>query len=251
MAMPRRPRRATLFVTCIVDQIYPAIGLAAAELLERHGVEVHVPRGLTCCGQMAFNAGFRDDAYAIAGRTIEVLRSQGDVVLPSGSCGAMIRHLYHETFHGTKHAAAAEDLVGRTYELTEYLVDVLGVTDVGAHFEGRIAIHDACHGLRFMGLGPQARALLAHVRGAEIVPLRGAEECCGFGGLFAVKQRAISEAMLEKKLDDIGSAEADLIVTGDASCMTQIAGGLSRAKSKTRVRHIAEVLANKVDARKT
>jgi L-lactate dehydrogenase complex protein LldE len=240
-----------LFVTCIVDQIYPEIGLAAAALLERQGVEVVVPRGLTCCGQMAFNAGFRQDSYAIAGRTLEVLRGQGDVVLPSGSCGSMIRHLYEEQFHGTRHQAAAKDLVGRTYELTEYLVDVLGVTNVGAAFQGRIAYHDACHGLRFIGLGRQARALLAHVRGAEIVPLPGAQECCGFGGLFAVKQRAISEAMLHRKLDDIRTAEVDLVVTGDASCMTQIAGGLSRAKSRTRARHIAEVLANMVDARRS
>jgi len=245
-----RPRRATLFVTCIVDQIYPQIGLAAAELLEQQRVEVHVPQGLTCCGQMAFNAGFRDDSYAVAGRTLEVLRGQGDVVLPSGSCGSMIRHLYEEQFHGTRHAAAAKDLVGRTYELSEYLVDVLGVTDVGASFQGRIAYHDACHGLRFMGLGAQARTLLAHVRGAEIVPLPGAQECCGFGGLFAVKQRAISEAMLAKKLGDVHETNVDLVVTGDASCMTQIAGGLSRQKSRTRARHLAEVLANMVDARK-
>lgn len=244
-------RRATLFVTCIVDQIYPEIGMASAELLEAQGVEVHVPRGLTCCGQMAFNAGFREDSYAIAGRTLEVLRGQGDVVLPSGSCGSMIRHLYEEQFHGTRHAAAAKELVGRTYELTEYLVDVLGVTDVGARYSGRIAYHDACHGLRFMGLGAAARALLANVQGAEVVPLPGAQECCGFGGLFAVKQRAISEAMLEKKLEQTQGAELDLIVTGDASCMTQIAGGLSRQKSRTRARHIAEVLANKVDARRT
>lgn len=244
------PRRATLFVTCIVDQIYPQIGLAAAELLERQGVEVHVPRGLTCCGQMAFNAGFRDDSYAIAGRTLEVLRGQGDVVLPSGSCGSMIRHLYEELFHGTRHQEAAKELAARTYELTEYLVDVLGVTDVGASFSGRVALHDACHGLRFMGLGRQARALLANVRGAEVVPLPGAQECCGFGGLFAVKQRALSEAMLARKLDDIQAAEVDLVVTGDASCMTQIAGGLSRQKRTTRARHIAELLANKVDARR-
>ncbi|HMP42362.1 MAG TPA: (Fe-S)-binding protein [Roseiflexaceae bacterium] len=247
---PHTPaRRATLFVSCIVDQIYPQIGMAAAELLERQGVEVHVPRGLTCCGQMAFNAGFRDQAYEVAGRTIEVLRGQGDVVLPSGSCGAMMRHLYHELFHGTPHAAAAEELIGRTYELTEYLVDVLGVTDVGARFDGKITYHDACHGLRFMGLGKQARTLLANVAGAEIVPLPGCEQCCGFGGLFAIKQRAISEAMLADKLADIEAVGCDLVVTGDASCMTQIAGGLSRNGSQVRARHIAEVLANCVDAR--
>jgi L-lactate dehydrogenase complex protein LldE len=247
-------RRVALFVTCIVDQIYPNIGLAAAALLQAQGCDVYVPRGLTCCGQMGFNAGFRDEARAVAGRTIEVLRNPdggkgdlGDVVLPSGSCAAMIKHLYGELFHGTPHQAAAQELIGRTYELTEYLVDVLGVSDVGARYDGRIAYHDACHGLRYLGLRTQARALLERVGGAELAPLPGADECCGFGGLFAVKQYTISEAMLERKLAGIQSAEPDLLVTGDASCMTQIAGGLSRAGSHTRARHIAEVLANMTD----
>jgi L-lactate dehydrogenase complex protein LldE len=248
--MPTPERRVALFVTCIVDQIYPTIGLAAAKLLQAHGVEVHVPRGLTCCGQMGFNAGFRDEARAVAGRTIELLRGQGDVVLPSGSCGAMMRHLYHELFHDTPHQAAAEELIGRTYELTEYLVDVLGVVDVGARYDGRLTYHDACHGLRFMGLGNQARTLLANVAGAEVVPLAGCDECCGFGGLFAVKQAAISEVMLDRKLANVVASGADLLVTGDASCMTQIAGGLSRAGTLVRARHIAEVLANMVDERK-
>ncbi|NJN19083.1 MAG: (Fe-S)-binding protein [Oscillochloris sp.] len=242
-------RRATLFVTCIVDQIYPSIGQASVALLESQAVEVQVPRGLTCCGQMAFNAGFRDEAYAVAGRTIEVLRNQGDVVLPSGSCAAMIRHLYHELFDGTPYARPAEELAARTYELTEYLVDVLGVADVGARFAGSVTFHDACHGLRYLGLGKQARTLLDQVAEAEVKPLPGCDQCCGFGGLFAVKQAAISEAMMLRKLDGITSAEADLVVTADASCMTQIAGGLSRRNSRIKTRHIAELLANMVDAR--
>lgn len=249
MTMPSGRRRATLFVTCIVDQLYPGIGQASVALLEAQDVEIQVPRGLTCCGQMAFNAGFRDEAYAIGGRTIEVLRGKGDVVMPSGSCAAMIRHLYHELFKGSPYAGPAHELANRTYELTEYLVDVLEVTDVGARYNGQVALHDACHGLRFLGLGKQARALLDHVQDAEIKPLPGCDQCCGFGGLFAVKQGAISEAMLVRKLEGVAQSEADLIVTGDASCMTQIAGGLSRQKSKTRVRHLAELLANMVDAR--
>jgi L-lactate dehydrogenase complex protein LldE len=198
---------------------------------------------------MAFNAGFRDDAYAVAGRTLEVLRGKGDVVLPSGSCAAMIRHLYHELFAHTPFAAAADELAHRTYELSEYLVDVLGVTDVGARFQGRLTYHDACHGLRFLGLGNQARTLLSRVEGAEVVPLPGCDQCCGFGGLFAVKQANISTAMLERKLAAIESTHADVLVTGDVSCMTQIAGGLSRRQSATRARHLAEVLANMIDAR--
>jgi L-lactate dehydrogenase complex protein LldE len=224
--------------------------MAAVDLLEQHGVEVSVPRGLTCCGQMAFNAGYRDDAKAVAGRTLELLRGQGDVVLPSGSCASMVRHLYHELFHGTPHQAVAEDLISRTYELTEYLVDVLGVSEVGARFEGRVTYHDACHGLRFLGLSEQARTLLQGVSGAEVLPLRGCDECCGFGGLFAVKMADISEKMLSRKIESINETGADLVVMGDASCMTQIAGGLKRAGSKVRARHIAEVLANRVDARR-
>ncbi len=249
MSPPVTKRRATLFVTCIVDQVYPSIGQATVRLLEDQGVEVDVPRGLTCCGQMAFNAGFRDESYAVAARTIELLRGRGDVILPSGSCAAMIRHLYHELFAHSPYADLAADLIGRTYELTEYLVDVLGVTDVGARYPGRITYHDACHGLRFLGVGHQARTLLDHVDGAECRPLPGCNECCGFGGLFAVKQHAISEAMLERKLAGIAAAEADLLVTGDASCMTQIAGGLSRMQSPVRACHIAELLANMHDAR--
>ncbi|ABY34064.1 MAG TPA: (Fe-S)-binding protein [Chloroflexus aurantiacus] len=242
-------RRVTFFATCIVDQLYPTVGLAAASLLEQQGVAVDVPDDLLCCGQMAFNAGFRDDAYAVAGRTLEVLRGKGDVVLPSGSCAAMIRHLYHELFAHTPFAAAADELAHRTYELSEYLVDVLGVTDVGARFQGRLTYHDACHGLRFLGLGNQARTLLSRVEGAEVVPLPGCDQCCGFGGLFAVKQANISTAMLERKLAAIESTHADVLVTGDVSCMTQIAGGLSRRQSATRARHLAEVLANMIDAR--
>jgi L-lactate dehydrogenase complex protein LldE len=185
----------------------------------------------------------------VAGRTIEVLRGKGDVVMPSGSCAAMIRHLYPELFQRSPYEAPADDLVARTYEISEYLVDVLGVTDVGARYRGSLAYHDACHGLRFLGLGRQARTLLGNVAGAEVNPLPGCDQCCGFGGLFAVKQHAISEAMLDHKLIGIAEAKADMIVTGDASCMTQIAGGLSRRGSKTKVRHLVELLANMADSR--
>lgn len=240
-------RRAILFVTCIVDQIYPDIGLASADLLERQGVEVDVVPDVTCCGQMGFNAGYRDDAQAVAARTIELLRDRGDVVMPSGSCAAMIRHLYTELFQGTRWAEGAAELGRRTWELSEYLVDVLKVTDVGARFDGRLTYHHACHGLRFLGLGPQAATLLATVRGAEIVPLPGWDECCGFGGLFSVKHADISEMMLARKIASAEGTGADVLVTGDASCMTHMAGGLSRRGSPLKVRHLAEVLANRIE----
>lgn len=239
--------RVALFVTCIVDKLYPAIGRATVALLHQQGIRLHVPRGLLCCGQMALNAGFRDEARAVAGRTLEILHGQGDVVLPSGSCTAMIRHLYPDLFRGTPHAALAADLGQRTYEITEYLVDVLGVTDTGASYAGRIAYHDSCHGLRFVGLKRHARTLLANVRGLELVDLSGCEECCGFGGLFAIKQAALSEAMLTRKLANIARAQADLVVMGDASCLTQIAGGLHRMGAPTRARHVVEVLANQME----
>jgi L-lactate dehydrogenase complex protein LldE len=248
--MPNRmpPRRAVLFVTCIVDQVYPGIGFACAELLERQRVEVEVLPELTCCGQMAFNAGYRDEARNVAARAIELLAGRGDVVMPSGSCAAMLRHSYAELFAGTSKQADAAELAHRTYEITEYLVDVLGVTDVGAQFDGSVAYHHACHGLRVLGLGAQAMALLAKVRGARVAAIGGPEECCGFGGLFSIKQPAISEAMLMRKMDNAEAADVDVLVTGDASCMTHIAGGLSRRGSALPVRHIAELLANRLGA---
>jgi L-lactate dehydrogenase complex protein LldE len=232
----------------MVDQIYPDIGFACAELLESQSVDVHIVRDLTCCGQMAFNAGYRDEAQRVASRTIDLLRGKGDVVLPSGSCAAMMRHSYQELFAGTPRHRDAQELASRTFELTEYVVDVLGVSDVGAQFNGRIAYHHACHGLRVLGIRTQAVTLLERVRGAQIVPLAEAEECCGFGGLFSIKQSRISEAMLSRKMGHAEATHADLLVTGDASCMTQIAGGLTRRGSRLPVRHIAELLANRVVA---
>lgn len=237
-------RRVTLFVTCIIDQIYPEIGEAVVTVLERLGVEVEFPRDQLCCGQPAFNSGFWDEARIVAGRNLEVLRGCGDVVTPSGSCASMIRHSYPELFadHRALHAAAL-DLANRTYEFSEYLVDVLGVTDVGAHFPATLTIHDACHGLRGLGIKAQPRALLEHVDGARLVELPDAQRCCGFGGLFAIKLAPISEAMVEDKVAAIVATEADYAVTCDASCMTQINGRLSRNGAKCRTLHLAQVLA--------
>jgi len=242
--MPEPLRRATLFVTCIVDQIYPEIAESVVEVLERLGVELRFPDDQTCCGQLAFNAGYQDDARVVAGRNLEVLRDAGDVVTPSGSCASMLRHFYPELFadHPQLHAAALE-LAGRTYEFTEYLVDVLGVEDVGARFPATLTVHDACHGLRGLGIKHQPRALLEQVSGARLVELPDADRCCGFGGLFAIKLGPISEAMVADKAAAIVSTEADYAVTCDASCMTQINGRLSREGVRCRALHIAQVLA--------
>jgi L-lactate dehydrogenase complex protein LldE len=207
-------------------------------------VDVSFPPDQTCCGQPAFNSGHWDDARIIAGRNIEVLRGTGDVVVPSGSCSTMLRHFYPELFaDNPAMLAAARDLAGRTYEFTEYLVDVLGVADVGATFPHLVTIHDACHGLRGLGIKQQPRTLLDKVDGARLTELPGAEECCGFGGLFAVKLPHISEAMVQRKVERIESTGAEVVVTCDASCMTQINGRLSRRQSRCRAMHIAEVLA--------
>ncbi len=243
--MSEQPRRATLFVTCIIDQIYPEIAESVVDVLERLGVEVRFSDDQTCCGQLAFNAGYQDDARVVAGRNLEVLRDAGDVVTPSGSCASMLRHFYPELFagHPQLHAAALE-LAGRTYEFTEYLVDVLGVEDVGARFPATLTIHDACHGLRGLGIKRQPRALLEHVADAQLVELPDADRCCGFGGLFAVKLGPISEAMVADKTAAIASTKADFAVTCDASCMTQINGRLSREGASCRALHIAQVLAS-------
>lgn len=239
-----RPQHVTLFVTCIVDQIYPEIGEAVVTVLERLGVAVDFPMDQACCGQPGFNSGFQDEARIVAGRTLELLRGAGTVVTPSGSCATMIRHYYPELFadHPTLHAAAL-DLAQRTYEFSEYLVDVLGVTDVGAHFPATLTIHDACHGLRGLGIKAQPRALLDQVAGAQLVELPEAERCCGFGGLFAIKLGHISEALVDDKAANIQATGADYAVTCDASCMTQINGRLSRQGSKCRTLHVAQVLA--------
>ena len=242
--MTTAPRSASLFVTCIVDMLYPEIGESVVAILERLGVEVRFPAEQTCCGQPAFNSGHWDEARAIAGRNIEVLRGQGDIVCPSGSCTSMLRHFYEQLFEGRPEMeGAVHELAGRSYELTEYLVDVLGVTDVGAFFPKSLTVHDACHGLRGLHIKEQPRALLRDVAGADLVELPGAEECCGFGGLFSVKLPHISEAMLQRKVDQIESTGAEVVVTCDASCMTQINGRLSRQRSRCRAMHIAEVLA--------
>lgn len=246
--MVETPRSVTLFVTCMVDMIYPEIGEAVVAVLERLGIEVSFPADQTCCGQIAFNSGHWDEARAVAGRNIEVLRGTGDVVLPSGSCTTMLRHFYGELFQDSPalHAAAL-DLAGRTYEFTEYIVDVLKLSDVGGHFEGRLTVHDACHGLRGLGIREQPRALLAHVAGASMTELGGADECCGFGGLFSIKLPGPSSAMLQRKVDQIEATGADAVVMCDASCMTQINGRLSRTRSHCRAMHVAQVLAGDPD----
>jgi L-lactate dehydrogenase complex protein LldE len=241
--------RVQLFVTCLVDRFFPRVGDATAAVLERLGLKVEVPDQQTCCGQPAFNGGFTDEAASMARHTIDVLsRSDAPVVVPSGSCADMIVHRYPELLaDDPDYAPRARALASRTYELTQFLVDVLGRTDLGAAGAGRLAYHASCHGLRGMGLRTQPMALLRQVAGAEVVPLEDAESCCGFGGLFAVKMAPISGAMLTEKLNGIERSGATTVVATDVSCLMHIQGGLRRRGSRVTTRHVAEVLAGDRD----
>jgi len=238
-------RSVQFLATCLVDQLFPQVGLAAVEVLERAGVEVTVPAGQTCCGQPAFNAGFTEEARSMARHTIDVLsRADTPVVVPSGSCADMlIHHAPVLLADQGPYATRARALAARTYEFTRFLVDVLKRTDCGACVRGSATYHPACHGLRGLNVDRQPHQLLKAVRGLDVRPLRDAETCCGFGGLFAVKMSAISGAMLERKLACIEESGAQTVVATDMSCLMHIAGGLRRRDSPIAVRHLAEVLA--------
>ena len=233
-----------LFVTCILDTLYPEVGESVVHVLERAGVQVEFPSGQTCCGQPAFNAGLRDQARPVAQQTIRVFeRTQGPIVVPSGSCAAMIRHGYLELFADDPHwLPRSRALAERTYEFSEFLVDYLRVTDVGARYPGKLSYHSSCHLLRDLGISRQPRALLAAVREAELVDLPNGEECCGFGGVFSAEHPQISSAMLARKMVNIEASGAPLVVSCDAGCITNINGGLHRAGKPQRAVHIAEIL---------
>jgi L-lactate dehydrogenase complex protein LldE len=236
-----------LFVTCLVDNFFPDGGFAVVEILEALGLTVEFPQDQTCCGQPAFNSGFWDDARAMARHTIDVLsQSEAQIVIPSGSCADMIIHHYAEILAGDPtYAAKAKNVAARTCEFTQFLVDVLDVTDLQAKANGCFTYHASCHGLRGLGIKDQPQQLLQNIAGAEQTELPSAEECCGFGGLFAVKMGDISGAILERKMDNIEATGADTVIGTDVSCLMQIAGGLRRRGSKVQVKHLAEVLRGK------
>lgn len=235
----------SLFVTCIVDMIYPGTGVSVVEILEHLGVEVRFPLSQTCCGQPAFNSGFQDDAKTVAKQFLTAFAGAEVIVTPSGSCGSMVRHYYPELFaDDPEWRDRANWAASITWELTEYLVDGLGITDLGAKLPPtKVAFHHACHGYRLMGLGPQAETLAGNIDGVSVTELKGWDQCCGFGGTFAVKMPEISGAMLNDKVKNINAADADVIITGDASCLMQMNGGLTRQGSTKRVMHIANLLA--------
>ena len=229
-------------VTCLGDALFPDVGVATVRLLRRLGVDVGFPPAQTCCGQPHFNSGYRDDARALARHTIQAFAGDRTVVTPSGSCAAMVKLEYPELFHDDLvWHGRAEDLARRTHELSDFLVNVLGVEDVGARFEARVTYHMACH-LRGLGLVTEPERLLRRVRGLELIPLERADECCGFGGSFSVRYPGISGAMVQDKAAFIEKAAVDAVVATDAGCLMNIAGCLRRRGSKVRALHLAEVL---------
>ena len=238
------PETVQLFVTCIIDTLYPQTGEAVVRVLQRAGVRVSFPPGQTCCGQPAFNTGLRKQARKMAIQIIRAFEQHpGAVVVPSGSCAAMIRHTYAELFAGDDEwLPKALALAERTYELSEFLVDRLGITDLNANYNGRITYHPSCHLLRGLGVDRQPRALLAKVRNAEFIELPNSEECCGFGGVFSVEHPEISAAMLERKISNLEASGASIVVACDAGCVMNINGGLHRRHKPPKAVHIADIL---------
>ncbi|MFD5087470.1 (Fe-S)-binding protein [Kitasatospora sp. NPDC058406] len=246
--------RAALFVTCINDALYPSAAVATVKLLERLGVRVAFPAGQTCCGQPQFNTGYRTATEPLVRRMIDAFDDAEYVVTPSGSCAAMVRDNYPRiaarAFTGGRGSDLEKDarsLAARTWELTEFLTDVLGVVDVGAHFPHTVTYHPSCHGLRMLGLGERPRRLLERVDGLRLTDLPGAEECCGFGGTFAVKNSDVSAAMGHDKITNALSTGADVLCGGDNSCLMHLEGMLRRQGAPLRPLHLAEILASTVD----
>ena len=232
----------SLLVTCLGDALFPEVGVATVRLLRRLGVAVDFPRAQTCCGQPHFNSGYHDDARELARHTIRAFADSECVVAPSGSCAAMVKLEYPELFHAYPvWRRRAEEMAKKTHELSAFLVNVLGVEDVGARFVGRVTYHKACH-LRGLGVVTEPERLLRRVRDLEYVPLERADECCGFGGSFSVRYPDISGAMVNDKASYIEKAGVDAVVATDAGCLMNIAGCLRRRGSKVRALHLAEVL---------
>lgn len=247
-AMVQMIECAQLFVTCIVDTLYPSVGESVVHVLEHAGVRVEFPTNQTCCGQPAYNTGMLKQARLMAIHTIRVFEAApGPVVVPSGSCCAMIRHGYRELFADDPvWLTRAIALADRTYEFTEFLVDILDLTELGARFSGPITYHSSCHLLRDLGVNRQPLALLKAVRGADFVELSHTQECCGFGGVFSLEHPEISTAMLVRKIAAIEACGAPVVVSCDAGCITNINGALHRRGKTQRAVHIAEILANTV-----
>jgi L-lactate dehydrogenase complex protein LldE len=239
-------KHVSLFITCMVDMLYPETGISVVDVLKHLGVEVDFPMEQTCCGQPAFNAGYHDKARQVAVQFLKAFKDAEVIVTPSGSCGAMVRHEYPHLFaDDPEWRDVAQRVASITWEFTEFIVDGLGIIDLHGRLPHpkTMAFHDSCHGLRLLGLKQASRTLVGNLENATIIEWDNSETCCGFGGLFSVKMADVSGAMLDKKLDAIAQCQADEILTGDVSCLTHMNGGLKKHGKQPRIRHIADVLA--------
>jgi len=239
--------RVALFVTCLADALFPQVGKSTVEVLERLGHEVIFPDAQTCCGQMHINTGYRREAVKLVRHHTETFEGYDAVVAPSGSCVGSVRHQHADLVRRAGYlslAEAAEGVAARTYELSEFLVDVLGVTDVGASFPHRVTYHPTCHSLRMLEVGEAPLELLRAVRGIDLVELGEAKVCCGFGGTFAVKNADTSAAMLADKIRHVLDTEAEVCTAGDNSCLMHIGGGLERQRAGVETVHLAQILAS-------
>jgi len=235
--------RASLMITCLGDVFFPEVGVAMVRLLRGLGVDVDFPAGQTCCGMPLYNSGYHRDAALVAARTVDLFEKAEHVVVPSGSCAWMVKTEYPGLLkHDPARRAAAESLARRTRELSQFLVEVLGIARLDTRFEGKVTYHDSCHLLRGLGESAAPRALLRSVPGLELVELPGADQCCGFGGSFAVRFPGISGAMVGDTAAFIEATGADAMVATDAGCLMNIAGCLRRRGSRVRALHLAQVL---------
>jgi L-lactate dehydrogenase complex protein LldE len=238
--------RIALFVTCLADTLFPDVGQATVALLERLGHQIDFPEAQTCCGQMHVNTGYQREALPLVRRYVETFERCEVIVAPSGSCVGSIRHqhaMVARRFGDEGLAARAAAVAGRTFELSQLLIDVLGTEDVGAYYPHRVTYHPTCHSLRLLRVGDRPARLLRRVEGLDLVELPDAEVCCGFGGTFAVKNADTSTAMLADKMRNVLSTRAELCAAGDSSCLMHIGGGLSRLRAGVKTVHLAEILA--------
>lgn len=236
--------RITLFIQCLVDTLYPEAGEAMVRLFDRLGVSMDCPTDQTCCGQPAFNSGYWTEARTAAKRFIEIFENSGPIVCPSGSCVDMVRNHYPALFKDNpRWLERANAVAGQTYELTEYLVDVLGIEDVGASFQGKVTYHDSCHLNRNLGISAQPRKLISNISGCSLVEMKDSTRCCGFGGTFSVNYPDISTAMAEEKVQNIMASGADAVTGCDISCLMNIQGIVNRRNYPLKVLHIAQLLA--------
>jgi L-lactate dehydrogenase complex protein LldE len=238
--------RVALFITCLVDGLFPDVGKATVTLLERLGHRVEVPLDQTCCGQMHLNTGYTREARPMVRNFAETFAGYDAVVAPSGSCVGSVRHQHPAVASRMRNEALAsqvDEVSGRLYELSELLVDVLGVEDVGARYPHRVTYHPTCHSLRLLRVDDKPLRLLRAVRGIDLVELPDADQCCGFGGTFALKNADVSAAMLADKMTNVVRTDAEVVTAGDSSCLMHIGGGLSRLRSGVRPVHLAEILA--------